>query len=620
MPRARPPAGPTLREEAEAIFAELLAAMPADPSGDPERWRVHELLAYLVGFHHRENKPVYWAKYEWLKMSDEELAEDPDCLAGIERTKRKPFPEKRSMVYEYAFDPAQETKLREGSKWLAAHDEKLRDEIHSFDGGQGLLTIKSTKSLPSRMSLIPNEHVPSDTMEASLQRIARRWAKKAELPGALGDLLHRRAPRLEGSKRGGPILANGEDAKTGTIRVVSAMKETTLAIQGPPGTGKTHVGAAAIAHLLAAGFRVGITSHSHKVTEHLMGEALAVANKGRRKVRATKVGGPDDSALFDQHAVEYIDTVGNVSFARGGAPELMGGTAWAFSSPHAEGQFDYLFVDEAGQVSLANLVAMSPAAKNLVLLGDQMQLPQPLKGVHPGESGTSALEYLLTGRDGKVHETIPPELGIFLPTTHRMHPAVCRFISEAIYMSRLEPEPHTKHRVVLSGKGKSRRVPIEAGLCFVPVDHEDNVQESEEEVEAIEELVVKLRARQLIEKERAKPRQVTDADILVVAPYNRQVNLLRAALPKLRIGTVDLFQGQQAPIVILSMCASSAEDAPRGLEFLLNRNRLNVAISRAQSLAIIVASPALTRTRVTSVGQMRLVNLFCRAIASSSQN
>jgi uncharacterized protein len=287
---------------------------------------------------------------------------------------------------------------------------------------------------------------------------------------------------------------------------------------------------------------------------------------------------------------------------------LIGGTVFAFIDTAAEGTLDYLFVDEAGQVSLANLVAMGPAAKNLVLLGDQMQLGQPIQGSHPGESGQSTLEYLL-----QEHATIPADFGVFLPRTWRLHPNLCHFISGAVYEDRLGCEAHTAERVLDAGAHPPSWLTCQAGLIYIPVEHDGNAYESAEEEHRIAALVRDLLGLRLRTKGGGL-RQIAASDILVVAPYNLQVRGLTRRLAPIRVGTVDKFQGQEAAVVIFSMCASSGDFSPRGIEFLFNRNRLNVAISRAETLAIVVASPALVKTRCSSIEQMQLVNVYCRAV------
>ena len=289
---------------------------------------------------------------------------------------------------------------------------------------------------------------------------------------------------------------------------------------------------------------------------------------------------------------------------------LLGGTAWALSDPGLRGKLDYLFVDEAGQVSVANLMGMAAATENIVLCGDQMQLGQPVQGAHPGESGLSILEYLLQGK-----ATIPPDMGVFLATTWRLHPELCHFLSDAVYEGRLHAAPQTAQRRVCLSQTGGRIITREAGLVFVSVPHEGNTQASDEEVQAVREVVGELLGRDITDTSGQRLRPLQLSDILCVAPYNMQVRKLQTALgPDARVGTVDKFQGQEAPVVILSMCASQGDTSPRGIDFLFHKNRLNVALSRAQSLAIVVASPALARTRCQTLTHMEQVNLFCRVM------
>jgi len=285
--------------------------------------------------------------------------------------------------------------------------------------------------------------------------------------------------------------------------------------------------------------------------------------------------------------------------------QLVAGTAWLFSAEPMNQAFDYLFVDEAGQVAIANLVAMATSSRNIVLLGDQMQLAQPIQGIHPGRSGESSLEYLLNGM-----ATIPPERGIFLKTTWRMHPDVCRFISEAVYDSRLEPEMANNVQRLILGKD-AHPLLKPTGIRFVAADHDACSQRSEEEAGIVSELYRSLLKQEYVDKQ-GKMHRMTENNILVVAPYNMQVNLLRRILPEgARVGTVDKFQGQEAEVVIISMATSSGDYLPRLIEFLYSRNRLNVAISRARCLAILVANPALMSIRCTTPEQMSLVNTLC---------
>jgi hypothetical protein len=279
---------------------------------------------------------------------------------------------------------------------------------------------------------------------------------------------------------------------------------------------------------------------------------------------------------------------------------IVGGTAWLFCRPEFDGAFDTLFVDEAGQVSLANAVAMGTCARNIVLIGDPMQLPQVVQGAHPEPAGRSALEYLL----GEAR-TVPPDRGIFLPVTRRMHRDLCRFVSRQVYEGRLEAHPDTARQAVICTGLPS------AGARLVPVTHDGNAQESPEEVAAIAATIDRLTGGRWHDRE-GRERALRHVDIIVVAPYNAQVNALRDALPeRVRVGTVDKFQGKEAPVCLVSMTTSSAEELPRDIAFLFSLNRINVAISRAKALALVFASPRLLEVPCATLDQMRLVNTLC---------
>ena len=294
------------------------------------------------------------------------------------------------------------------------------------------------------------------------------------------------------------------------------------------------------------------------------------------------------------------------------APCVLGATAWGFAREDLEEAFDFLFVDEAGQVSLANLVAVSRSTQNIVLMGDQMQLSQPTQGTHPGESGASLLDYLLEEKS-----TIPEDLGVFLGQTYRMHPKVNHFISEAIYEGRLHAAEGNEQQRILVPESASW-VQDEAGILFIPVEHQGNTQSSVEEVKVITQIVAEMTGREFLNKE-GKKYGLDCEDILIVAPYNHQVNELTQVLgSQARIGTVDKFQGQEAPVVILSMCSSDANESPRGLEFLLEKNRINVAISRAQALAIVVGSPALAQSTAPNQKSMKLLNIYCHLMGAEN--
>jgi uncharacterized protein len=285
----------------------------------------------------------------------------------------------------------------------------------------------------------------------------------------------------------------------------------------------------------------------------------------------------------------------------GGEYELVAGTAWLFCREELDTTLDYLVIDEAGQISLADALAMGTCARNVILLGDPQQLAQVSQAVHPPGVGVSVLEHLL----GE-HTTIPPERGLFIDETRRMHPDVCRFISAAIYEDRLESFVDcANQRIEAPGRLTG------TGIRYVPIAHEGNTRESPEEAETIAGLIDELLRGQYFRTDGTSGPLMPE-EIMVVAPYNAQVRCLREALPDgVRVGTVDKFQGQEAAVCFFSMATSSGEEIPRNLEFLFSRNRLNVAVSRARCLGVLVCCPALLEVRCRSAEQMGLLNALC---------
>ena len=289
------------------------------------------------------------------------------------------------------------------------------------------------------------------------------------------------------------------------------------------------------------------------------------------------------------------------ALARG--TKVAGGTAWLWSRPEAAGAVDVLFIDEAAQMSLANVLAVSQAAGSLVLLGDPQQLDQPTKGTHPDGTGVSALAHLLGGR-----QTIAENQGLFLEETWRLHPAVCEFTSEAFYQGRLKSRQNMEIQALNSGSPVSG-----TGLRLMAVQHEGNRNSSVEEADRVAELFQRLTdGTSVWTNDKGVMQPVTERDVLIITPYNAQVSELMNRLPDARIGTVDKFQGQEAPVVIYSMATSSPEDAPRGMDFLYSLNRLNVATSRARCVCVLVASPKLFEPECHTPRQMKLANAFCR--------
>jgi hypothetical protein len=417
---------------------------------------------------------------------------------------------------------------------------------------------------------------------------------------ALQDLLARERPRVRGVEPGMPLQAGSVDLAEAK-QLVSKLDASHLFVQGPPGSGKTWTGARLIVDLLRQQKRVGVAAPSHKAIHNLLAEIERVAIAEGVQFRGLKKCGASEETMYNgdglirnaRQLANFIDP----------GVHLLAGTAWLFARDELDSTLDYLFIDEAGQVSLADAIATGTAARNLVLLGDPLQLAQVSQGTHPGGAGRSVLEHLL-GADA----TIPSDRGLFLDVTWRMHPDVCGFVSEIVYDGRLRPAPG-RERQLLEGVG--------AGIRHVPVEHEGRSQASPEEAEAVRVEIERLVGRSYSDAD-GHTRPLGYADILVVAPYNAQVRMLRAALPDpVRVGTVDRFQGQEAPVVFYSTASSSGAYLPRHLEFLFSRNRLNVAISRAQCLAIVVGSPRLLDVPCRTVEQMRMVNALCRLVETA---
>ena len=386
-----------------------------------------------------------------------------------------------------------------------------------------------------------------------------------------------RAPRA--GRRDGQALRGDDGAQEAARRLVLALDESYLAIQRPPGSGKSTVGARMIVDLVAAGKRVGVTANSHKVIGELLEKT---ANVARERGIAVAIGQrPGKDGLTYPEAVH----LGNNAEARDalneGTLDVVGGTAWLWARDDMVRTVDVLFIDEAGQMSLADAIAASSCATNLVLLGDPQQLDQPLQGTHPPGAERSALGHVLDSE-----QVMPDRLGLFLDGTWRLHPTICAYTSEVFYAGRLHAHPGRESLAVAGNP------PFDgAGIRFISVPHDGHSSESPEEAAAIAVEVRRLLALNPTWTDALGTRRpLTQADILIITPYNAQVAVLAEALPDFRIGTVDKFQGQEAPVSIYSMATSSAADAPRGMEFLYSLNRLNVATSRAQCVAAVVAS------------------------------
>ena len=593
----------------------LLDRVVSERETSPTKASLTENLAWILEFHRREAKPVFWRLFERLGLSHVELMGDLDCLAFCERTEReafKPTQRARNLAYEYRFDATQEFKGAQKQFYLLGIETKdgntakvtfVRDES---DLDNGLIVLQSKEEPPSILSLVPDEYVNPNPIPEAINQIVSEY-ESGELvssQSAIIEFLTRSKPRIS-NHNDGPIAPshNSEERLQQIIQAISNLDHSYLTIQGPPGAGKSYTGKHVIAELVKLGARIGISSNSHKaINALLLNTAKYCKEVG---ITATFACTKDNEPELVEYDVAILKNNDLIHHIQPGC--VVGTTAWGFSREDMNNQLDYLFIDEAGQVAVANLLAMSRSAANLILMGDQMQLGQPSQGIHPADSGLSVLDYLL-------HETptIPTDMGVFLGTTYRMHSMVNRFVSKYIYEGKLDSHPDNDQRIIEVPTHYNGSLNMEAGIVFIPVEHEGNTQASDEEVAEIKMLANTLIGRTFHTGERYPvTRAIGWNDILFVAPYNHQVRKLRIALgEQAKVGSVDKFQGQEAPIVFLSMCASDASESPRGLDFLFDKHRINVAISRAQSLAVVVGNPNIGKIAVNRVDQLKLLNLF----------
>jgi predicted RecB family nuclease len=617
-PRPEPVSGDPSDERAardaaiEALVARLTSDLPLDENARDAEQQGRWLAAQLLDFHRREKKAFWWEYFRCLDLSDDELIEDRATLGGLEYDGEDGIVA-RSVLYRYRF-PRQEHSLRADSGAVDPVTQKSAGTIVDIDDATSTLVLKRSRSskAPHPRALVPKEDIKDRVLRESLQRVGEATAahglSDAHPYRAAADLLAQHPPRV-GQAPGEDLMRPGESTLAAAIRLVGALDRTVLPIQGPPGAGKTFTAARMIVAALRLGRRVGVTAQSHKVIGNLLEQVSEAAAADGLVIRGMQKCKPEEKC----RAPGIVDSDDNQTVRdalRSGEISLAGGTAWLWSRDDMIGAVDLLVIDEAGQFSLANALAVAPATSSLVLVGDPQQLEQPMQGVHPPGVNVSALDHLLGGAT-----TVPSDRGLFLDRTWRLHPDICAFTSEIFYDGRLQPRAGLERQVIESSRALGG-----SGLRFVPVTHTGNQSESIEEADAVARLITELLDSGAAWVDAAGTRQgIGIGDILVVAPYNAHVAALAARLPPgARVGTVDKFQGREAPIVIYSMATSSPAEAPRGMAFLYSPNRLNVATSRARCLAVVVASPALFTPDCRTPEQMRLANAFCRFVEIAS--
>ncbi len=575
-PDERPPSdeAAAAADEREALKAALLDGAAA---GDTP-W----LLAQLLDYHRREAKPQWWEWFNHLTLDEDELIADTDTIGGLTLAS-EPEPDKSSFVYRFSF-PEQEHKIG-GSCVDPGSGKSYSVEV---DDELGIVTLRRAENRagePLPRALIPGQPITDTEQRQAVARFAASYLAQDGRHPALVDLIERRPPDAP-LEVGDPVDA------------VLSLGRSTLFVQGPPGSGKTWHGARMAVALMRAGRRVGVTSLSHKAIHNFLHAVEAEARSAGLRFKGMKksTAGDPDTRYGSDGSIESSDAW---QALLADELQLIAGTAWLFSREDFEGRVHTMFVDEAGQVSLADAIAVGTAAERLVLLGDPNQLPQVSQGAQPEQAKVSVLQHLLGDA-----LTVPPERGLFLEQTWRLRPELCRFTSQAYYEGRLDYAPVCE----------ARSLAPEDGLALLRVEHDGCSQMSWQEADAVAEEVRRLLGTAFADGE-GRTRPLVAADLLVVAPYNAQVRALRAKVPAgVRVGTVDKFQGQQAPVVIVSMASSSAEDAPRGVGFAFDRHRFNVATSRAQCRAVLVCAPRLLDADCQTIEQMRLVSAVCRFV------
>jgi predicted RecB family nuclease len=615
--------------EAQARIEELVDrlagpdAVPADAAQRSPEEQARWLLAQLLGWHRREDKSMWWDFHRMMDLTSEQLVDEDAPIGMLEPIGPVDEPKNGKQVWRYAFPP-QDFDLGRGDVYDPAKKQsKINDSPFKWKIGEGAVadvaagTVDFRRSVdePHPRAIVPLDWVRTLDLQASLIEIGEWVATNGiDPPGphrAARELLLGRPPRAGQSP--GETLGRLDETDLETARRLAvALDRTVLPIQGPPGSGKTFSGARMILTLLRAGKRVGITGTSHKVIGNLLKAVLKAADEEPDVDVRPIQRGDKEQVLDDDRVSRGKDTDDVRSRLGAGLVNLAAGTPWLWASSKMADSVDVLFVDEAGQISLANVIAISRATDSVVLLGDPQQLNQPLRGTHPPGADQSALGHVL-GADA----TMSPSRGIFLETTWRLHPALCDFTSEVFYDDRLEPEAHLVVQRLRSD------LPLVDGVGPRLLEVASHGADNESPLEAA--AVAKV-ATDLIGgganwvDEHGQTRPITWSEVLIVAPYNAQVGAIRRLLPpEARVGTVDKFQGQEAPVSIYSLTTSSPELAPRGMDFLYSRHRLNVATSRARCVAIVAASPDLLRVRARTPEQMRLANAFCRFVEFADQ-
>ena len=570
-----------------------------------------ENLKNFIGFHWKSNKPEFWEVFDRAEKTHLELEDDTECIANSVLINDKPKVTEDGFVYSYRFND-QNYKQKEGKSAFDAHQIKGLGTIYSIEENfpdkniVKILVSKRRKNIemPSLLTLgntmPPQVHQHDQALNKFLEDYI---LNNGENYKSIMDMLERKEPDIKNIKSGSILIEENKDLITQSIEIVKNLNNSYLTIQGPPGTGKTYTSAKIIIELMKAGKKVGVTSNSHEAIKTLL-----IAIEQQAVDQNYEFSGMRKSKSSDKHEWKFIRNVTTGKPLNMDSYSLFAGTSWFFVDPRMNKTLDYLFIDEAGQVALGTTIANATSADNLVLIGDQMQLSQPMRAKHEGYARMSSLDFILEDDD-----TISTDKGVFLNVTRRLNKKICNYISTSFYDSRLTSDPITETRSV-----NLKLDPIkDEGLFYVPIDHNGCSQRSDEEADLVEKVFNKIVNKEY--KSENITGKISAKDIMVVAPYNAQANNIRERLKKkfkddVRVGTIDLFQGQEAKVVLISMTTSDVESLPRHKDFFFSRNRLNVAISRAECVAIIIFNENLLLASASNIKEMKLINSFCKLL------
>ena len=644
-PQLNPNVAPDTESRGELIDALNLHRFEVDLTDETIAENSHRwLMADLLEFHKRERAVD---NYEWvaaLSMEEQQFIDDSKAIGGLEligdhgselASSRSKFAYKTKRSYR--FDPAQSTDVSAGGTLVSPTFYPYREDpaetgpiasatISSIDLESGTLELEISSHddpAPPITSGFGTKFINKKAFETALEVIGQSvLANSPSTASAAHDILNLRAPRLREDFDLTSVSSQSSPSPEQIADAIHHLDRSYLVIQGPPGTGKTYSSANAILHLVAMGHRVGITANTHAAVHQLLSEiALHAPKYGYSKDSQLKVGlkvnDVDDAPTLSGEALSLSAETDNKRMAsKAKTLDIVGGTSFLFANADMRDSVTTLVIDEAGQLSLADTLAVSLAAQNVVLVGDPQQLKQPTRAAHPGTSGLSGLEHINQG-----HDVVPREYGILLGVTRRMHSSITKFISDQVYEDKLHSDPACDRQVIGEGGLVSG-----SGLRWLPIEHHGCSSRSLEEAAAIVSIYESLLGKSFTDKH-GVTRPIEPKDIFVIAPYNAQVRELRQRirssavvkaigvsdeLLRSRVGTVDKAQGAEAPVVLVSYTSSSAADIPRNFEFLYDKNRLNVAVSRAQALAVVVASPALLSVECKTIEQVKLANMLCR--------